>query len=298
MAQRCDGIAEDVVTFGPGLVGVLTRPAGTRRPPSPLGFVLVGAGLLHSVGPNRLYVRISRRLATRGHVVFRYDAAGIGDSPAPSGSDETGHDPGRETEAAFELVRAKTGASRFALIGVCSGATLAFQTAVKNECTVGLALANVDVGGFDVALDDELKWRQARRYYGAIALMRSRSWRRFLTGRSNYAKILGSIGHAWKVRQDRLPHQPWAGQLADDLARLNQRSAELLIIASETDTSADYVAVVRRAIPPAVLATRAALHILRDADHTFTLKAHQAELLRLLESWADRVGAKQASRAV
>lgn len=290
MAERSDGITEDVVAFGPGLVGVLTRPAGTGSPLSPLGFVLVGAGLLHSVGPNRLYVRISRRLAARGHVVLRYDAAGIGDSAAPSGGDETTHDPRRVTEAAFELVRAETGASRFALIGICSGATLAFQTAVEQECAVGLALANVDVGGFDAALDDELRWRMARRYYGGMAWMRHASWRRFLTGRSNYAKILGVIGHAWKGRRDKLSGQPWAGQLAEDLTRLNRRPVELLIIASEIDISADYVAVVRRTTPAAVLATeRVTLHVVQGADHTFTLKAHQTELLRLLESWADRV---------
>ena len=71
----------------PGMVGVETRPLGNDGGErAAVAAILLGAGLVHRVGPNRLTVRLARRLAARGIASVRFDHRGIGDSaPRPDG---------------------------------------------------------------------------------------------------------------------------------------------------------------------------------------------------------------------
>ncbi len=70
---------ERAVVFGdpPDLVGVLTEPDGVCRD---RGVIILNAGIIHRVGPNRLHVRMARALASLGFPVLRFDFSGQGDS--------------------------------------------------------------------------------------------------------------------------------------------------------------------------------------------------------------------------
>ena len=72
-------MSERVVEFGDGvqLSGVVTEPSGPARS---TGVLLLGAGLLHRVGPARLHVELARALAAAGLPVLRFDYSGIGES--------------------------------------------------------------------------------------------------------------------------------------------------------------------------------------------------------------------------
>lgn len=59
------------------LLGVVTQTAARRGPV----VVLANADATHRVGPARLWVDLSRRLAAAGATVVRFDGRGIGDSP-------------------------------------------------------------------------------------------------------------------------------------------------------------------------------------------------------------------------
>ena len=76
---------EKVVAFGEGnrLVGVLSEPMIPSASGSPVGVVFLNSGLLHHVGPFRLYVDIARNLAELGLVSLRFDIGGLGDSSLP-----------------------------------------------------------------------------------------------------------------------------------------------------------------------------------------------------------------------
>ena len=59
---------EEVLLFGRtrALVGIITDPPhAARRQPLP-AVILVNVGLVHRVGPNRLYVKLARSLAALG----------------------------------------------------------------------------------------------------------------------------------------------------------------------------------------------------------------------------------------
>ena len=61
---------------GKSLVAITTEPPREAAVDDPTGIVLVSAGLVHRVGPNRLYVRLARRLAATGCPVLRFDLSG------------------------------------------------------------------------------------------------------------------------------------------------------------------------------------------------------------------------------
>ena len=71
---------ERAVSFGPerGLLGILTQTAAHRDGIPTV--ILLNAGLLHRVGPNRLSVDIARSLADLGYPCLRFDTSGVGDS--------------------------------------------------------------------------------------------------------------------------------------------------------------------------------------------------------------------------
>src|SRR5205823_1145017 len=75
--------------FGRGrnLVGVVTRP--TRLRADLPAVLLLNAGNIHRVGPNRIYVRAARSIAARGGLVCRFDFAGLGDSIASGDGEGT-----------------------------------------------------------------------------------------------------------------------------------------------------------------------------------------------------------------
>ena len=66
----------------PRLVAVVTRPAAGQFRRDDFGVILLGAGLVHHVGPNRLMTRVARMLAGLGLTCIRFDHRGIGDSAA------------------------------------------------------------------------------------------------------------------------------------------------------------------------------------------------------------------------
>src|SRR5689334_20064244 len=77
-AASAEDAAENAIVFGGDvrLVGIVTTPAETRADRT--GVILLNAGVVHRVGPNRLYVTLARRLAQAGLTVLRFDHSGIG----------------------------------------------------------------------------------------------------------------------------------------------------------------------------------------------------------------------------
>lgn len=131
--------AERAVVFGDRdarCVGVVTP--GARPDP---GVVLLNAGLLHHVGPQRMNVEIARRLSARhGASSLRFDVTGVGDSPARADGLPFRESSIVETRQAMDTLARETGASGFVLVGLCSGADQAFQVALADERVVGCVL--------------------------------------------------------------------------------------------------------------------------------------------------------------
>jgi pimeloyl-ACP methyl ester carboxylesterase len=125
---------------------VLSEPAGPAR--QDLCAVLLNAGALRRIGPNRTWVEASRRWAARGVPTVRVDLEGIGDSDGDERSlidNRILYGPRMidQTLATLEQLAALDLPPRFVLVGLCSGAYWALHAALVDPRVVGAFMVNL-----------------------------------------------------------------------------------------------------------------------------------------------------------
>ncbi len=133
-------VFEEALRFGEShrLIGIMSR--GSDLNDGPPGVVFLNSGIIHRVGPNRLYVELARGMTERlGAHTLRFDLAGIGDSGAPRSTTLADSVRDDVTDAVDHLC-ASTGTDRVILTGLCSGADNAFTAALRDPRVVGLIL--------------------------------------------------------------------------------------------------------------------------------------------------------------
>lgn len=290
-------VTERAVLFGASqsLVGIVTEPA---RIASGTAFVMLNAGVVHRVGPNRISVTAARRLAALGFVTVRFDISGLGDSD--SRRDTTPFDQASvlETREVMSWLEREYGVSRFVTAGLCSGAVVAFRAAVADERVSGAVLINPQ--GF---VQSE-EWRQhvvdralARRYWRE-KLLSVRSWRQALSGRTQYRQLVSVIKRRLLsvFRRNHAVTQI-AGRLAAEFGQLDARGLRMLLACSEGDFGVDYLATILG--PRFVRRERMKALTLPRGDHSLTMAQSQELFMAGLERWASELAAEApASQAL
>jgi pimeloyl-ACP methyl ester carboxylesterase len=265
------------------LVGVAHLPeqgAGERW-----GVVLLNAGLVHRVGPARLWVRLARKLCARGHAVLRLDFSGIGDSPQNALAARFEQSAPLEARAAIDALQEQSGARGFVLIGLCSGAEIAFKCALADPRVRGLVLVNPPrfVEEPSAELVARLERRQAQRYYWRIALRNPASWWKALRGRADLGAMLRALlGRLRRAKGARSNSEATPDALA--IRELKARGVRLCAVLSEGDWAQDYLDEIL-----GEQERRAALElkVVPACDHLLTPLAAQESLLRQVEAWSD-----------
>jgi alpha/beta superfamily hydrolase len=185
---------EEAVQFGtPGsLVGIVTSPTlGDERKP---GVVLLNPGIVHRVGPGRIYVKIARALAAQGFSVLRFDFSGIGDSLVRLDNRPFEESSVDEACAAMTFLQGTRGITSFILVGGCSGAVASLETTCVDSRSRAAILIN-----FPARADEaQTSYRRDRHYYWKHALLSLTSWRKLLTGQSNYRTIGEALRQGFK----------------------------------------------------------------------------------------------------
>jgi pimeloyl-ACP methyl ester carboxylesterase len=127
------------------LFGVLSEPAVAES--TDLGAVLLNAGAIRRIGPNRMWVELARSWAARGVPSLRLDLEGLGDS---DGDDSRFADVAElyvpqlvdQVQTAIDVLEAQGIAQRFVLTGLCSGAYWAFHGALRDERVAAAFMIN------------------------------------------------------------------------------------------------------------------------------------------------------------
>jgi dienelactone hydrolase len=253
-----------IVTGGPGgeeawhfgaprpRFGVLTPPKERRDRPA---IVLMNAGSIHHIGPNRSFVRMARRWAELGYPVLRMDLSGIGESPVGEVSAENvpyPHDAVKDAQAAMTALEKEGVARRFILVGLCSGADIAFRAGVIDRRVCGAWMINPQAFYFESSdalklfLDAELqaqyyesnlwdleRWKKMAR--GEVDLLRVAGILRTkveTTVRRRLARFLGGAAKGTK---------PEARDVIADLRSMASRGADTLLLCSEDDPGLVYL---------------------------------------------------------
>jgi pimeloyl-ACP methyl ester carboxylesterase len=118
------------------LFGVLTESLHAQ---TKLCAVLLAA--LDHTGPNRMWVEIARRWASRGVPTLRIDPS-WGDSDGEAGAAFAAPEHVDETRAALDMLRARGLPSRFVLLGMSAGAYWSMQAALRDEQIAAIIMLN------------------------------------------------------------------------------------------------------------------------------------------------------------
>lgn len=129
-------VVERVRWFGPtGLFGIETEaadPAGSAGSERLPVVVLLSSGTDSHVGPSRLWVRLARGWAAAGIArCVRVDLSGWGESPAHPGRPECVLRPVEAFDDVREVLAAIGHSDRVVLVGLCSGAYQALESALE-----------------------------------------------------------------------------------------------------------------------------------------------------------------------
>jgi pimeloyl-ACP methyl ester carboxylesterase len=288
-------VQEQIVRFGTGqdLFGVLTEGAPSAPRPN-FGVVFVSGGWNHRVGINRNQTTWGRQWASLGFDVLRFDIRGIGDSIA--------HRPGdrgllyrRETAMdlvdAMDCMQARTGLSRFVLIGLCAGGYQSLHCAIADPRVVGLALLNplrLSPDGPDGVADPFAQRVQLSRLVQSIG--DPDSWKRLLSLDSELPDRLTTLGQRvaatgkrWlrrKLDPSGLPPATWLGRT---FASLVDRGTQILVVFDVGDAVCHgLLAELDRVRPALERSGRFANVAVANTNHIFSPLRSQMDVERIL----------------
>lgn len=288
---------EHVVRFGPddSLCGILSRP-DTREADIP-GVVLLSSAMEHRAGPSRFYVKLARALAAQGFPVLRFDFSGVGDSGPRRDGLPFERSAVEETRAALDVLAAESGCRQFALLGLCSGATISFKVACLDPRVIGATLINapryLDELGSDVLTTI---WRRNQAdHYRHVKMFDWRSWHKLLSGRSHYVLLLGAaLTKLRGIVRAPAPVQADNATDAEAFERLCQRKVQLLLIFAEGDWGLEYVRVVLGAhVREWMITKNPRVEVIEGMDHILTRLESQERVQRLIVEWGTGMSLRQ-----
>lgn len=275
---------EQPLRFGDGgrLAGILTRPADRSRAALP-GVVFLTAGLLHRPGPYRLYVDLARTLGAMGFPALRFDLAGIGESRRRDAAADAESAAIDDVRRALDTLATETGADRFVLVGLCSGAELAHRTAVTDERVTGI-----------VALDGFVP--RTRSYYLHHYLPRILSLRKWLSFiRSGLRRRFATLrARAGAAAPDDIGRAFWSSppvdreQLATEFRRLSRRGVRQLQVFSGGAGDCSYARQFHDAFGDVDFGDTLTVRFLPESDHMYVLSCDRRALIRLVTRWLGR----------
>jgi pimeloyl-ACP methyl ester carboxylesterase len=292
---------EETILFGKyqSLVGIVSHPA--HFDPSRPAVVLLNGGLIHRVGPSRLYVHMARALAEHGALVLRFDMSGIGDSKVRADNLPFEKSTIDDARQAMDYLQETFGIREFMLMGHCGGAINSIRTAVEDERVVGIVMMNPEGGDTDWdEYDRKRKESQYyKTYYGQTALRDTSRWKRLITGQADYRSIARNVFKmivlnqldtiSFKLRRTVAApaSDPVRDLMVGWLDTLAARRANVLFIYSEASTGLQRLqTTLGRDLEERVAHGQVRLEIMEHADHNYTLDHVRRRVLNLVEQFA------------
>ncbi|HMN42992.1 MAG TPA: alpha/beta fold hydrolase [Povalibacter sp.] len=262
--------------------------------PTPL-VLLLNAGAVHHIGPNRLYVTLARRLAARGVRVLRMDLSGLGDSAVAEGYiDNDVYTPRAEQDIRTAIARMQQlyGASEVHAVGLCSGAYHGFKAAVAGVQLRSVVAINPLtfhwISGMSLAIPEYRVASQMRHY--RKMLLEWELWKRLLTGNVDLGEVMHILQRRIKAASynvlreiARAARISLPRDLGSELLRIARQNTDVLFVFAQNEPGLDLLQggagsvlnrLQRRELVQVV--------VLQQSDHTFTTHWSRKNLLEVL----------------
>ncbi len=261
--------------FGPEerLFGIVSQPERPRIGAPAVLFLT--AGLLHHVGPHRLYVQAARQLNTLGFTALRFDLGDVGDSQPALPTYSLVERSVSEIGEAMDYLTSEYGIGEFIVCGLCSGADDALKIAAADKRVTGCVF--LDAKGFrSVGF-----YPRHFLFHYLPRLFSTQKWRhlieRHLHGKDE--DDYSDVEFRSQMDQNTMDQQ---------LTELVRRDVKLKFIytggASEFINSHKQLPVM---FPQASQSANMDMSYLPDSDHLCTLAKDRNKLCRLIAQWAD-----------
>ena len=271
---------ERIAQFGERrrLTGTLSLPEGRAHD---VGFVLLNAGVISRVGPQRLNVTLARALARAGYAALRFDLSGLGESRAAPDSAGFEQQAIADTREAISLMMRECGVSQCVLFGLCSGADNGFATALTDSRVCGLLL--LDPYAYPTLISHLRAFRLRLRQPGAATAL----WRTFASVlRRLAARSVRANDHELATDDQRTA--PTRQVFAQQLCTLLDRGVAIYLmysgsLARHYNSPTQFEAVFGRRI-----ASRLDAEFQPQSNHTRTELSVQQALVERVIDWARR----------
>ena len=277
-------MAEQVYQWGEQqhLLAIWTPPAAPARETV---VVMLNAGVIHRIGAHRLYVKLARELSERGYGCLRFDFSGLGDSLVPSNATDFKHQALCDIRLVMDSLSKEKAASRFALLGICSGAAHAQAAAVADQRVAGVFL----VDGF-MYPSWRGRWHFVRRMalaYGLKGFVQRLVRQCLKLARRQPARALADDRPM--TEDDRTPTRS-ASDFSRDMEQLAGRGVviSLLYTGSVLETFG-HAQQLHDVFAPSAWLGHVQCHFEPSVDHTLTLQASQAMLRSRVAQWLDSI---------
>ncbi|MCJ7498226.1 MAG: alpha/beta hydrolase [candidate division Zixibacteria bacterium] len=289
------------------LTGIVTLPENRFPEREKVGVILSVSGLKYRVCSYRLNVKIARRLSQEGFLVFRFDPLGIGDSegefsPALGLKHFLEIQTGRyvkETKAAIDYLKKEYQLDQIVLLGLCGGAINMLITGANDQRVDKLILLGVPVLLENIPQTNlEFKDTITTPEYAEQVLstyksklLSPKAWLRLLTFKSEYKTLIKSLSLYLRkfFKKDISKKHPRFNDLfLSSFKHVISQGKKILFINGEVDPATwefksefedKYVKNLKN--PDSLYR----IHLIKKANHIFSLSECQAELLDRISSW-------------
>jgi len=289
MGLLMGSIREQALLLGKrkSLVAIIAQePIAARAVVERPVIVILNSGIIHRVGPNRMFVRLARQLAAAGHVVVRFDLSGIGDSEPRTDQLEPLDAALADIREVLDSLEASRQARKFVLVGLCSGADHSIVYGGQDPRVVGMVLIDPSI--------PRTRGYYVRHYRGRV--LRWRSWLNFACGRHPFWRALG---RSVAPSSTESPEEAQPSERLPDLQDLQVRTFLTNAYARAAAAGVDIMAVftggredrhngaiqLLEAFPQVAFGSRLRLEFMGSADHTFTSQADRCSVLTLIAAW-------------
>ena len=273
--------------------------------------VLTNAGTDYRVGPSRLYVGLSRHLAAHGFRTLRLDLCGLGDSvvdDAEKENDAYAATAFRDIDLTLKALQAGqtplpplSKGLKVVLMGLCSGAYVAFQSAAQMSSPLLVESVLINPLAFfwkeGLTIEKAAALRSLRlNSYWRAALQPGRWWR-LLSGKGHigiagYCKLL--VEDLWRPSRQARDPVPTAKSAAElghplvedvpaDLDRVASAGRRLAFFFSASDPGYSLLMFyAKRKVEQMGQAGILSVSFIQDADHTFSARVRRRTVVQAI----------------
>jgi len=267
---------EKVLRFGENrsLVGVVCEPAGGPADQDATALLFINSGLVHRVGPSRLYVNAARALSKTGVLTMRFDLSGVGDSEQRNDTLSFEERSTIEIRQAMDVLEARFGVRRFILTGICSGADNAFDVAVLDPRVIGI----IPVDYHSFSSTGYLLHSYKRR------LVSLRSWGKLLTGSSELWGVIKKLFKKKMASPDGGSDLPSKENCIEKFRVMAQRGTHLCLVYSGTSPAYyNYRIHFCKGLQSTKFEGQFRVVYFDSADHIFTTIQQQDNLIQTIQ---------------